>query len=112
MLIPAGLLVNGSTITQEDVDHVTYWHVELDAHAILLAENLPAESYLEMGNRTFFAEAKAVALHALPDAPVATHANFCRPFVADGPSLEAVKARLAKRAAKSPAATHRKSAAA
>ena len=98
VLIPAIALVDGVGIVQLDVARVTYWHVELEGgHDILLAENLPAESYLEMGNRGFFAEAEAVALHARPDAPVATHDDFCRPFVDGGPLLDAVRARLSGR---------------
>ncbi len=98
VLIPASSLINGTTITQEDVESVTYWHVELDSHDILLAENMPAESYLEMGNRAFFAESGVVALDASPDAPVVTHADFCRPFHADGALVEVVRAQLAARA--------------
>ena len=97
-MIAAGTLVNGSTIRQVDVDEVTYWHVELDGHDVIFAEDLPAESYLEMGNRGFFAESGVVTLAGLPDRPVRTHADFCRPFVDDGPLHEAVKARLEKRA--------------
>ncbi len=101
VLIPAMALINGTTITQEDVDQVTYWHVELEGgHDILLAENMPAESYLEMGNRGFFAEADVVALEASPDAPVVTHADFCRPFHPDGALVEVVRAQLAARAEK------------
>ncbi len=98
MLMPASALINGTTIAQIEVERVTYWHVELDAHEIVLAENLPAESYLEMGNRAFFAEAGTVALGAIPDAPVRTHADFCRPYLASGPLVEAVRGRLAARA--------------
>lgn len=65
VLIPASSLVNGTTIIQEDVDSVTYWHVELDTHDIILAENLPCESYLDMGNRGFFAENDALDFHAV-----------------------------------------------
>ena len=55
-LICARQLVNGTTIRQETGwAAVEYFHVELDAHAILLAEGLPAESYLNTGNRGFFA---------------------------------------------------------
>ena len=97
-LIPAIALVDGTAIAQVEVDEVTYWHVELDCHDVILADGLPAESYLEMGNRTFFAAGDVVALHASPDARVVTHADFCRPFVSGGPLLEAVKARLKKRA--------------
>ena len=99
VLIPAGALINGSTIVQQEVDTVTYWHVELEGgHDILLAENLPCESYIEMGNRAFFAEAEATALHASPDAREITHADFCRPFHKDGPVVALVRDRLAARA--------------
>ena len=97
-LIPAGALVNGTSIVQVEVDTVTYWHVELDKHEIILAENLPAESYLEMGNRSFFVESGSVKLNASPDAPLRTHTDFCRPFCADGPLVDAVRAKLAARA--------------
>ena len=51
-LICARQLVNGTTIRQErDWIAVDYYHVELDQHAILLAEGLPAESYIDTGNR-------------------------------------------------------------
>ena len=111
VLVPAGALVNGTTIVPVEVDTVTYWHVELEQHDIILAENLPAESYLEMGNRSFFADADIVTLAASPDARVRTHADFCRPFVAEGPMVEAVKARLREQAARLPASACDKSAA-
>jgi collagen type I/II/III/V/XI/XXIV/XXVII alpha len=53
-LIPVRHLVNGATIVQERVDAVTYWHVELPRHAVILAEGLPCESYLDTGNRAVF----------------------------------------------------------
>lgn len=49
LLIRAGALVNGTSIARER--HVparfVYDHVELDAHALLLAEGVPAESFLD-----------------------------------------------------------------
>ena len=99
VLIPAGSLVNGSTIVQVDVESVIYWHVELDEHEIILAEGLPAESYLEMGNRDFFAENGTVALAASPDTTERTHADFCRQYYAVGSLVEAARARLNARAA-------------
>ena len=94
VLIPASALINGTTITQDEVDTVSYWHVELDSHDILLAENLPAESYLEMSNRCFFAEAGLVDLAAIPDVAGAgvTHADFCRPFHAEGAPVRLARA--------------------
>ena len=98
VLIPAAALVNGTTIRQEPVERVTYWHVELESHDVILAENLPCESYLDMGNRGFFAEAGVPALHASPDISAADHADFCRPFHQDGPVVAFVRERLAARA--------------
>ncbi len=99
VLIPAVALINGITIIQEDVDHVTYWHVELEGgHEIIMAENMPCESYLDMGNRAFFAENGVVSLDATPNVPVVTHADFCRPFHADGAIVDVVRAQLAARA--------------
>ena len=82
VLIPANLLANGSTIVQTPVAKVSYWHVELDRHDILLAEGLAAESYLDAGNRTSFANGGAiVALH--PD------------FAPEGPGVDAIWAERA-----------------
>ena len=99
VLIPASLLANGASIAQVEVDEVTYWHVELDSHDVILAENLPCESYLDMANRAFFVESGVVAVAALPDADrsVRTHADFCLPFVDGGALLDAVRERLAVR---------------
>ena len=59
-LICARQLVNGTTIRQETGwTAVDYYHVELDQHAILLAEGLPAESYIDTGNSGFFANSGA-----------------------------------------------------
>jgi hypothetical protein len=57
VLIPIRYLVNGRTIAQEKVDAVTYYHVELPRHDVVLADGLPCESYLDTGNRGAFAEA-------------------------------------------------------
>ena len=54
-LVPIRLLVNGVSIVSEPATGiVTYLHVELDHHSLLLAEGLPAESYLDTGNRADF----------------------------------------------------------
>ena len=99
VMIPAGALVNGTTIVQKEVEAVTYWHVELDGgHNVIFAENLPCESYLEMGNRGFFADCRISVLHGVPDAPSATHDDFCRPFHQEGPLVTFVRARIAARA--------------
>jgi Hint domain len=65
MLSCARQLVNGTTIRQEKGRaSIEYFHVELDAHVILLAEGLAAESYLNTGNRGFFANSgEPLVLH-------------------------------------------------
>jgi hypothetical protein len=51
-LVPATHLVNGATITRDrSAMALTYYHLELDRHDILLAEALPCESYFDNGNR-------------------------------------------------------------
>jgi Hint domain len=102
VLIPARLLVNGGTIAQDmRLRRIRYHHVELDAHGVILAEGLPAESYLDTGNRGVFENA---------DAPLILHPDFCsgqsgrivrscRPFVDDAARVEPIWRRLAARSA-------------
>jgi hypothetical protein len=103
-LICARQLINGTTIRQEHGrPAVEYFHVEIDTHAILLAEGLPAESYLDTGNRGFFANAdEPRALHpdltAETDSPTREAAS-CVPFVWDEANVRPVWDRLAERAA-------------
>jgi hypothetical protein len=102
-LICARQLINGTTIRRETGwTSVEYFHVELDAHAILLAEGLAAESYLNTGNRGFFANSgEPLVLH--PDLTDETDyparaAGSCAPFVSDEASVLPVWQRLAERA--------------
>ncbi|WP_146089997.1 Hint domain-containing protein, partial [Rhodoblastus sphagnicola] len=92
VLIPAIVLANGATIEQVSVEKVVYYHVELDAHDIVLAE-----SYLDCGNRDAFANGGG-ATELFPDfAPRADRATCC-PICKTGPKVEAAKARLLARA--------------
>jgi len=56
VLIQAGALVNGMSIVLET--HVpevfTYYHVELDDHSLILAENTPAETFVDNIDRMKF----------------------------------------------------------
>ena len=103
-LICARQLVNGASIRQEGgATSVEYFHLELAAHAIILAEGLPAESYLDTGNRGFFANGGApLVLH--PDLTDETgypmrETGSCAPFVWDEASVRPVWQRLAARSA-------------
>lgn len=102
-LVCARQLVNGMTIQQEkDTASVEYFHVELDNHAILLAEGLPAESYLDTGNHGFFANAgEPLTLHPdLTDAAAypSREAGSVAPFVWDEQSVRPIWQGLADRA--------------
>jgi hypothetical protein len=104
-LIPARMLVNGATIVEENgARTVRYFHVELDRHAVLVAEGLPAESYLDTGNRGFFANAElATVLH--PDLSVSAarlgvwERDACAPLSTAEWEVRPVWERLAARAA-------------
>ena len=64
-LYPAKLLVNGRTIVRDrTMTSVSYHHIELEQHGVLIAEGVAAESYLDTGNRAFFANGGlAMVLH-------------------------------------------------
>ncbi|MFN7306683.1 MAG: Hint domain-containing protein, partial [Acetobacteraceae bacterium] len=62
-LIPAKHLVNGTSIVQEAwCQRVSYFHLELEAHGLLLSDGLWTESYLEDGNRHVFNNAALTGL--------------------------------------------------
>jgi hypothetical protein len=54
VLIPIRLLVNGKTIARSRVDEITYYHIQLSEHDVVLAEGMPAETYLEDDDRLAF----------------------------------------------------------
>ena len=102
VLVPVKRLVNGTTIAQVAVAEITYYHVELAAHDVVLAEGLATESYLETGERANFAHGGAV-VRQFPDfAARAWDALGCAPLVVSGPQLDAAQALV--RAAVAPAA--------
>lgn len=93
-LIPARLLVNGRTILRDRArSHITYYHVELDAHDVLLAEGVAAESWLDTGNRGMFANAPA-GTAPLGLSAERWRAAGCFLLVMGGPRLAAARAAL------------------
>jgi hypothetical protein len=80
VLCCAGALVNGSTIIRETEVPPTfsYYHIELDEHALLIADGAPAESFVDNVDRENFQnweEHEALFAHLPPkpemDFPVA-----------------------------------------
>lgn len=56
LLIHAGALVNGVTITRETnmPETFVYYHIELENHALILAEGAPAETFIDNIDRMAF----------------------------------------------------------
>jgi hypothetical protein len=94
VLIPIRYLINGRTIVQEQVDKVTYYHVELSSHEVILAEGLPCESYLDTGNRGAFANGGGTAILHPDFALKHWKSKGCADLVLDGPNLEAARSVL------------------
>ncbi len=68
-LVPIRHLIDGISIAQETREHITCWHLELDRHDVILAEDLPSESYLDTRNRAALESA---------DGPTQLHPEFAR----------------------------------
>jgi hypothetical protein len=99
VLVPVRYLLNGATIAAAPIESVTYYHVELAAHDVLMAEALPVESYLDTGNRAAFANGGTTVM-AHPDfARTIWDERACARLVLDGPELIAIRHRLLLRAA-------------
>jgi hypothetical protein len=102
LLIPAKLLVNGGSIVQDtERSRVVYYHVELSEHSVIYAEDLPAESYLDTGNRVVFENGGALMmLH--PDFSISARLQLreegsCAPFVVAPTMVRPIWHKLAQR---------------
>jgi hypothetical protein len=98
VLVPARLLVNGATIRQvESIDPLEYFHIELAAHDVILAEGAPAESYVDCDNRGMFQNSAEFA-RLYPDHVTASW-RFCAPRLEEtSAELEVIRAALLDRA--------------
>jgi len=98
VLIPVRHLLDGTTIARAPGAAVTYWHVELDRHDIVLAEGLPCESFLDTGNRAAFANGGAVTL-CPPDFVLHVwQGDACAPLCRAGAEVAAARRHLLARA--------------
>jgi hypothetical protein len=111
VFVPIEHLITGMTIFREKVSEVTYWHVELESHDVLLAEGLPCESYMDAGNRAWFGREYGRLEMVDPERVAVSLTRYARPFVDRGQLVEAIRDRLqtqagalAERAARKPAA--------
>ncbi len=103
-LIPARRLINNMTILRDmSANTVSYHHIELARHAVLIAEGVEAESYLDTGNRAYFSNAGlATILH--PEFSINEHlrcweTDACAPLLLHPEAVKPVWERFAARAA-------------
>lgn len=100
-LVPARMLVNGSSIlVDQTISRFTYYHIELETHAILVADGLETESYLDTGKPSRGSD----WLHATPH-PLSRSRFYRRwsddaaaPLAVDRRTVEPIWTRLAERA--------------
>jgi antigen 43 len=103
VLIPVKHLLNGGSIAQVAAVEVTYVHLELPRHAVILAEGLAVESYLDTGDRSGFTGTEGPrALHPVfgserTDIALVMDVLGCAPFRVTGPEVEQTRAALARR---------------
>jgi collagen type I/II/III/V/XI/XXIV/XXVII alpha len=104
VLVPVKLLINGTTIAQVKRSEVTYYHVELERHEVILAEGLAVESYLDVGDRANF-DGTAGTIRLFPDfaarlasdVAAAWETAGCAKLVLRGGQLEAIRDRMNRR---------------
>ena len=98
LLVPARLLVNGSTITQaRSVEQLEYVHIELETHDVIFADGAAAETYVDCDNRGMFQNGGEFASRYPDDRPDAW--RFCAPRAKPGsPELVAIRATMLARA--------------
>jgi hypothetical protein len=90
-LIPIRCLVNDRSITQTPIAEVTYFHLELAQHDVVLADGLPAETYLDTGPEAVFqGHGSPVSLY--PDlASRLWDAKACAPLLVTGPVIDSLR---------------------
>jgi ELWxxDGT repeat protein len=97
VLIEARFLINGASIVQvETIEHVEYFHIELETHDVILAEGAPSESFVDDNSRGMFQNAHEFkALY--PDRPLGPPQYYApRPYRGD--EVEAARRHIALRA--------------
>jgi hypothetical protein len=91
VLVQARLLINGMSITQvATVKRIEYFHIALEHHEVIFAENTPTESFWDANCARRFDNAV--------DAPADLPKASCLPLVLDGYYLARLKARIDARA--------------
>ncbi len=102
-LVPAECLVNGVSVLRDTAcAEVEYFHLELDSHDVILAEDAPSETFVDDNSRSMFHNlAEYQALYG--DRPAAP-ALYCAPRIEHGETLDRIRRAIDHRTARTPAA--------
>ncbi len=93
VLVPARHLTNGNSIVQRhDLEVIEYFHLELAEHAVIFAEGMPAETFVDCDSRKIFDNVASFTGGGAPEW------RFCAPRVEEGQALEEIRARINARA--------------
>ena len=103
-LVPAECLINGSSVLRDTVcTEVEYFHVELDSHDVILAEDAPSETFVDDNSRGMFGN--VAEYRALYGNRAAAPAAYCAPRIEDGEELDRIRRGIDDRAARGSAGT-------
>ena len=81
------------------IDHLTYYHIKLPRHEVVLAQGLPAESFLNLKDGFNYAD-RAGPIPLYPDYSALMREAFgCAPLIVSGPYLVAARALVGRFAA-------------
>ncbi|MCP1201846.1 Hint domain-containing protein [Acetobacter oryzoeni] len=97
MFVPARMLVNGSSIFYDkSITSYTYYHIETPDHAVIMADGMLTESYLDTGNRRSFTQKGNVI--QLGGAAKSWQADAAAPLCVDWDAAKAIFTQIAVRA--------------
>ncbi|QHM91061.1 Hint domain-containing protein [Acetobacter pasteurianus] len=97
MFIPTRMLVNGSSIFYDkSITSYNYYHIETPDHAVIMADGMLTESYLDTGNRRSFTQQGNVI--QLGGAAKSWQDNAAAPLCADWDAAKTIFTQIAARA--------------
>ncbi len=96
-LVPAGALVNGASVRAcPEIEDILYYHIETEAHSLVLANGAPAETFIDHASRRMFENVEE--FYRLYPKGALNGEEFLAPRLESGPDLEGLRRRVAMRA--------------